>query len=262
MLLHIVRQIFPDTIACFYDTGLEFPEIRSFVKSIDNVVFLKPKLNFKNVIQKYGYPIITKRVAQYVNSAKRNPECVCAKYLSGEIPSKMFGMGNGKYWYLVDAPFNISAYCCNVMKKQPSKRFQKESGLHPIVATMAYESVTRRNDWLQNGCNVFDRNEPISKPMSFWTEQDILKYLYEYKIPYASVYGDIVQDDNGMYSTTGYKRTGCVFCGFGCHLESYPNRFQRLKQTHPKLFEYCMKPINDGGLGMKEVMDYIHVKVD
>ena len=57
-----------------------------------------------------------------------------------------------------------------------------------------------------------------------------------------SVYGEIVENKNGKLHTTGRSRTGCVFCGFGAHLEKEPNRFQMLKQTHPKFWNYCMKP--------------------
>lgn len=90
----------------------------------------------------------------------------------------------------------------------------------------------------------------------------MLRYIKEYNIPYASVYGDIVEDKNGKPRTTMCDRTGCVFCGFGCHLEKEPNRFQRLKITHPKLWNYCMKPWDEGGLGMKEVLEFINVKIE
>ena len=98
--------------------------------------------------------------------------------------------------------------------------------------------------------------------MSFWTEADVLEYLYTYNIPYASVYGDIVRTDGGGWSTTGEQRTGCVFCAFGAHLEKAPNRFQRLKITHPKLWSYCMRPWEEHGLGMKTVLDYIGVTTE
>ena len=52
-LLHIAREMYPKMIAVFCDTGLEFPEIREFVKTYDDVVWLKPKMTFKNVITKY-----------------------------------------------------------------------------------------------------------------------------------------------------------------------------------------------------------------
>jgi hypothetical protein len=71
-----------------------------------------------------------------------------------------------------------------------------------------------------------------------------------------------VEDEKGGLKTTGCSRTGCVFCMFGCHLEKEPNRFQMLKETHPKLHEYMLKPVSEGGLGLKEVLDYIGVKYE
>lgn len=104
-------------------------------------------------------------------------------------------------------------------------------------------------------------NVVIKQELSFWTKQDILHYIKKFKIPYCSVYGDIVIDDRGddvlegqinlidylgcyeesdRLKTTGCDRTGCIFCMFGCHLEKEPNRFQRLKVTHPRQHQYCI----------------------
>lgn len=128
-----------------------------------------------------------------------------------------------------------------------------------VMGTMADESINRRDDWLRNGCNAFDTERPKSKPMSFWTEQDVLQYIHDYDIEIAPVYGEVKQDSKGKFYTTGCHRTGCVFCMFGCHLEKEPNRFQQLKQTHPKLYDYCIRSEEDGGLGLGEVLDFIHV---
>ena len=73
-------------------------------------------------------------------------------------------------------------------------------------------------------------------------------------MPYCSVYGEILQDRKGKFYTTGAKRTGCMFCMFGAHLEKEPNRFQRMKVTHPKQYAYCMDK-----LGPREVLEYIGV---
>lgn len=233
VLLDMARRVFPDIEAVFFDTGLEFPEVRAFVETVDNVKWIRPKMNFRKVIETYGYPIISKHIAGYIASARNNPDSTRAKYLRGDIPSKCFGFSGGKYYYLVDAPFKCSEYCCTVMKKQPMHRYFKDTGNHPIIGTMASESMIRRNQWLKNGCNIMSGKTPMSKPMSFWTEQDVLEYIKRFDIQYASVYGEIVQDEGGKYHTTGYNRTGCVFCGFGSHLEKEPNRFQRLKESHP-----------------------------
>ena len=71
VLLHIARSIYPDIKALFVDTGLEYPEIRDFVKTFDNVDIVKPRLNFKQVIEKYGYPFISKEVSECVSGAKK-----------------------------------------------------------------------------------------------------------------------------------------------------------------------------------------------
>ena len=257
VLLDIVRSMYPEVPAVFVDTGLEYPEIREHVRNTDNVTWLKPKMSFRKVIETYGYPVISKRYAGYIASAKRNPNCVRAQYLKGEIDSKY--ASTGKWWKLVEAPFLVSDYCCEVMKKQPMHAYGKSTGRVPITGIMASESQSREQDWLKSGCNAFNGKHPISRPMSFWNEDDVLEYILTYNVPIASVYGEIVRDEDGRLHTTGVERTGCIFCMFGCHLEKHPNRFQRLKLTHPKIYDYCMRDWEDGGLGIAKVLDYIHV---
>lgn len=71
VLLDIARKMYSDIEAVYVDTGLEYPEVRSFVKSVDNVTWLKPEKTFKQVIEEYGYPMISKEVAECVDGAKR-----------------------------------------------------------------------------------------------------------------------------------------------------------------------------------------------
>lgn len=267
VLLDMARRIYPDIEAVFIDTGLEYPEIREFVKTFDNVAWLKPEMNFRQVIEKYGYPIGSKQSAQIIEEFRAgNPwgrQRADPTY-PGHVESRFSLTKRWIKW--VNNPDNsqikVSAKCCNVMKKKTVKAYEKATKKHPILGTMAEESALRRQAWLVNGCNAFEAKHPQSSPMSFWTEQDVLLYLKRFNIPYASVYGEIVEDDNGKLHTTGCARTGCVFCAFGAHLEKEPNRFQRLKRTHPKLWQYCMKPWGEGGLGMKEVLESIGVKIE
>ncbi len=83
---------------------------------------------------------------------------------------------------------------------------------------------------------------------------------------------DALEDyDSVKLKTTGCDRTGCIFCMFGCHLEKEPNRFQRLKETHPRQYEYCINggemvegkwQPNKEGLGLAKVLDYIGVNYE
>ena len=71
VLLDLARRAFPDIPAVFVDTGLEYPEIRDFVKSIPKVTWLRPEIPFPRVIETYGYPVISKEVAHRIYYARR-----------------------------------------------------------------------------------------------------------------------------------------------------------------------------------------------
>ena len=242
-----------DVPSVFINTGLEYPEVRKFAMSQSNVTVLTPKMRFDQVIQEYGYPVATKEQAAFVQEYRTTKS---EKLKNIRLNGNKWGRGKiSKRWLsLLDAPFKVSDKCCDIMKKNPVKDYEKETDRKPYIGTMATESKQRESNWIMYGCNAFEKKRPTSQPLSFWTEQDILEYIDKFNVPYASVYGDIKQDDYGNYYTTGADRTGCMFCMFGCHLEKEPNRFQRIKKTHPKQYDYCMNK-----LGLREVLDYIGV---
>lgn len=287
VLKHIVDSMYENVPSLFINTGLEYPEIQKFAMSQLKVETIRPKLNFKEVIERYGYPVISKEVSKDVFYARKNGEKdIHWKKLHGAYGNKRY---TAKKWeYLEDAPFKISERCCYYMKKSSAKGWEKKTQRKPMIAVMADEGLQRETQWLRFGCNIFDSDRPVSKPMSFWTEQDVLRYLVEYNVPYCEVYGDIkvklknqvggqmsiydltnLSTEGEVLETTGAKRTGCIFCMFGCHLEKEPNRFQRLKETHPRQYEYCIQGgqwvdgqwmPSDEGLGLWRVLDTIGVK--
>jgi 3'-phosphoadenosine 5'-phosphosulfate sulfotransferase (PAPS reductase)/FAD synthetase len=236
------------------------------------------------------------------------------KQLCG-VKCEQFGSmyDRSRYMFMLDAPFEVSNMCCKVMKKLPVHQYGKATGRVPMTAQMASESKLRTSNWVKNGCNAFNAKNPISNPMSFWTEQDVLLYIkenargmssnayyrkvmrYGNKVVYrttgatalypfkecgaiCSVYGEVVTDyeamgqcknqmsfaDFGIFDnerpllkTTGCKRTGCVLCGFGCHLEKEPNRFQMLKETHPK-FHNLLYVLKNNGVTYAEAIDWVN----
>lgn len=193
VLLDIVRKDYPDIEAVFVNTGLEYPSVRQFVLSKENVTELKPTMNFRDVIIKYGYPIIGKEVSQVVQEAR-----IGLKRGDGSYQfriDRILGKGHyapledgtksqfdvSTYKFLLDAPFNISDRCCKVMKKNPARSYERKTKRKIILATMADESRLRRQRWLKYGCNAWDdKKQQSSNPMSFWTEQDVLTYIHTY----------------------------------------------------------------------------------
>lgn len=197
--------------------------------------------------------------------------------IKANIPSEDRSMfSQEKYGFFLDAPFEISNKCCDVMKKEPAKRYGKETGRVPITAQMASESRLRTQKWLEHGCNAFDQKRPISNPMSFWTEQDVLLYIKSNDLPICSVYGEVVSDDeesgqldlkamtgmemfdlgNVELHTTGCDRTGCACCAFGAHLEKQnESRFLRLKESHPGMYGLLDK-VKNNGVSYREAIEW------
>ena len=66
-MLDLARRAHPDIEAVFVNSGLEFPQIVKFVKTFENVEILKPSMSYKQVIEKYGYPVISKEQANYIH---------------------------------------------------------------------------------------------------------------------------------------------------------------------------------------------------
>lgn len=191
VLLDLVRQMYSNVTAVFVDTGLEYPEIREFVKTFSNVVWLKPKKNFKQVITEYGYPFISKEVSDKVDGAR--------KYMQA----------------LNDA--------------QSRERERERATIESI-------------EYYRPICSVY--GDIVTEPSDC-----------DYEFTERS---EIFDKDRPLLKTTGCSRTGCMFCGYGCHLEKSPTRFEQMKETHPKQYAYIMKPVEEGGLGYKDVIDWIN----
>lgn len=243
---------------------------------------------YGRIVKEVGWNFPSKDVALTIEYARKGSKWALDK-LNGVskdgTPSK-YRQRYRKWGYLMDAPFLISNKCCGLLKEELLDRYHRKSGRIitletpiikkrrrkkngikvtekvevykefqpslPIVATMASESKRRRDAWLRTGCNAFDIKRPISKVMSFWTEQDILRYIKLLNLPIASCYGDIVQGMDGILRTTGESRTGCYLCPVGCHLDK-ENKYIRLQQYHPELWEYGVE------IGITDVLDYIGV---
>lgn len=264
VLLDLVRKVNRNIPAVFVNTGLEYPEIRKFALDHENVIEIRPRwgrmakkygknpediITFRDTLECWGYPIISKSVSYSLTEARRKPYGGGWKQLYGQYNRKDGRKSlydYSKYLPLYDLPIKISNKCCDVNKKRPAHIFRSQTKRKPIIGTMAYESAMRAQAWLKTGCNSFDSKNPMSKPISFWLQQDILRYVYDNKLQICSVYGDIIlledeNNDNYKFECTGCDRTGCIYCAFGLHLEKGETRFQKLKRTHPHQYDYCMR---------------------
>ncbi|MDR2534100.1 MAG: phosphoadenosine phosphosulfate reductase family protein [Tannerellaceae bacterium] len=242
VMLDIIRRFVDKNVpAVFCNTGNEYPEVVKFVRQTANITVIRPEMHVKQVIEKYGFPLISKEQSQYIRQAKHTNS---AKLRNIRLHGSINGIGKiAKKWkFLIDAPFDMSEKCCDHLKKKPFDKFHKETGLYPIIGTMAGESRLRFQKWLKHGCNSFESKMIASYPLSIWREEDIWAYIHKFNIPYCSIYD------------MGIRRTGCLCCGFGAHVKG-DRRFYFLKENKPKIYEHFMQMKNNG-ITYKEALQY------
>lgn len=237
VLLDICRRfVDKDMKAVFCNTGNEYPEIVQFVRRTENVTIIRPEMTVKDVIEKYGFPLISKEQASYIREVNNttNPSVINRRLYGGTAKGEFRGKISNCWQFLLQAPFDVSEKCCECLKKRPFAKYEKQTGEVPILGVMAGESNLRTQQYIsRGGCNSFDGNHLASYPLSIWTDADIWAYLRKVNIPYCELY------DNG------FTRTGCMFCGFGAHLEKV-SRFELLYNLHPKAYTMFMNYTNTG----------------
>ena len=244
VLLHLVRSVYPNVKAVFMNTGLEYPEIVQFVKTVDNVVWKKPRKTVTQAWSSDGIPAVSKEVSNYINDVRTSKsEKLIGKRLnyrgSFSIPRKWIFLCDKEF-----TPYEISHHCCKYFKKLPSEDYVKETGEFPIVGTMANESSLRLNSWIRYSCNMYDGNKIQSRPLSIWTDDDIWEYIEKYNVEVCDLY------------YRGHNRTGCFLCPYGSHLDkSEKNKFELLKEQHQQQYKALDK------LGIKRVLMDMNVNI-
>lgn len=233
VLLDLARRyIDKEMKAVFCNTGNEYPEIVRFVRNTENVTIIHPKYTIRQVIDKYGFPLVSKEQAHSIRQAKTtHSEKLRNIRLHGTDSNKGWVSGKiaDRWQYLIDEPFMVSEQCCECLKKRPMARYAKQSGEVPLIGTMAGESRLRRQQYIRRGgCNSFNEKKAASYPLSIWTDVDIWDYIRKFNVSYCELYDQ------------GHTRTGCMVCGFGAQYETAPNRFERLAASNPKAYKIFM----------------------
>lgn len=181
VLSHIAKTIYPDILHIFANTTNEYPETIQHIKwekekNHTNIITIVPQdvhgeiWTFKKVVEKYGYPMFSKRISNAIRTYQHALTPV-TRQNSLDYITRNFKKYE-KYKEL-----RISDKCCDKLKKEPLRRKAKELGLEcALLGILASESYQREKEWLEYGCNVFhEHKDNQSKPLSFWTDNDILE---------------------------------------------------------------------------------------
>ena len=241
VLLDLCRVIKPDIKAVFCNTGNEYPNIARFVRELQktegyNIEIIHPELNIPSIISQFGFPLVSKETSYKLWYIRNRPETKVAQVGLGEAGDSRFAVPI-KYRYLINERYGCSHKCCEYLKKKPFRKYEKETGLMPILGTMAGESRLRTVQYIkQGGRNSFrsdGKRYTHSMPLSIWTDEDIWAYIKQRNLKICDLYEH------------GFERTGCMFCGFGMQFAN-DIRLRKLYEMYPKWYEKCMAYTNNG----------------
>jgi hypothetical protein len=220
-----------------------------FVRETENVITVRPELSVKRVIEKYGFPLVSKEQAYFIWQVRNTKsENLLRLRINGKkgYTGRTLGKIYNKWQYLINAPFSVSNKCCDCLKKRPLIRYETETGERPIIGTMAEESRLRIQSFLRReSCNVLTGNKENSQPMLFWTGADVWAYIAKFKIPYCPVY-DLPEVNS----------TGCTICGFGA--DKNIGRFYAPFELYPKAYNTFMGYSNNG-VTYREALHYLKI---
>lgn len=252
--------------------------LQSAVREVDPVTGVKKRWAKPQIIQEFGFPVLSKEVAAKIellqNPTEKNKTVRHAiitgetgEYGGWQTDSRMKlaqqwldlfgGYENETEGVNYGKPdFKVSSKCCYYLKEKPCDDWAKEHNSVPYLGMMASEGGRRAKSLRLHGCNYFGKSTIRSAPFAIFGRQDILKLALEMNEWYQenwqrfsdkhletivpAIYGEIARDEDGTLRTTKAQRTGCSMCGFGIHMESRPHRFDMMRERNPKEWEYWM----------------------
>ena len=256
----ILYKMYPEVPHVFANTGNELDTVRQHAYretlSGKNIIIVTPKMTFDEVVVKYGYPVVSKEQSGFIHEVRQIlKKDGSKKLLNTRLNGNKWNRGkiSERWKKFIDAPFDVTHKCCKILKIDPTSQYRKATGAATMTAVMADESQLRQQTFIRFGCNAFGLKDPTSRPIIFWTEQDVLQYIVDNELPIAGAYGDIV-NRGGKLKCSGEQRTGCKFCLFGIHMQEGENRIQKLSHKEPESYRHAIED-----LGYDKVMDFYGV---
>lgn len=226
-------------------------EYQSKYEFLDNLKIYYPKKSWGKILRENGYPIYTKQFSGLLDRVLYNTFKNKAIYSAfGLKQSKLFFISK-KRLFLLSKKFRTQYYLDNGMTKTRLIRFSnrccdyvkgrmKEQKGPSFVGLKATESKSRKDSWIKEGCNVYHKYGPASRPLMLWTDNNIWEYIKQNNLQVNPMYEKVYVGKSGKEYKC-YSRLGCISCPMGAQFE------QALKKKNPEIknrFE-CLYDIDE-----------------
>ncbi len=179
------------------NTFMEHEEIRRRIYNNCDIVLLPTKKPFE-IKKNYGIPCFSKEqdfyIYYYQNAIRKGKkpsktiqEKIDGTYYTGFCLSK-----KAREYVLSGNAHNITHLCCHYLKKEPARKFEKETGLKPILGIRSTESKLRKKQYT----SCFTKDKKFT-PIHDLDDKLLDKIYAQYHIEIPNVYQYV-------------QRTGCM----------------------------------------------------
>lgn len=193
---------FKDIQVVGINTYMEYPEIRERIYKYADVVLL-PSIKPFEIKEKYGIPCFSKEqdfyIYYYQNSLRKGlePSKTVKDKINGTYRTNYNISKKAREYVLSGKAHKITHLCCHYLKKEPAKRFEKQTGKKAILGIRGSESKLRHTQYQ----SCFTKNKKFT-PLYDLTKELEEQIYKEFNIEIPKVYEHIT-------------RTGCMGCPYG-----------------------------------------------
>ena len=222
----------------FINTGIEYNYIVDFVKELaskdDRFIILKPSQPIKPMLERVGYPFKSKLHSHWLSIYNNSGLTTAVKKYLGEIEGniKFICPNILKYQFTKDFNIKCSEKCCTKLKKDPTKKWQKENNRSIVLTGMRKEEGGAREKLT---CIITDKQNKLVKfhPLVVVNDDFENWFINKYNIELCKLYRE----------PFNFKRTGCKGCPYSLDLQEQLDTMAMYLPNEKKQCEMIWKPV-------------------
>jgi 3'-phosphoadenosine 5'-phosphosulfate sulfotransferase (PAPS reductase)/FAD synthetase len=222
------------------NTYMEHHEIRDrILKNCDVVLY--PKMKPFEIKEKYGIPCFSKEqdfyIYYYQNALRKGkqPSRTIMEKINGTYKTGFCLSKKAREYVKSGNAHKITHLCCHYLKKEPARKFERESGLKPILGIRSGESNLRKRQYR----TCFTKDKKFT-PIHDLSNELLEKIIKKYNIEVPKVYEHI-------------ERTGCMGCPYGSYMHDTEKELELINENQRKFVcEYFKESYEILGIGVKE----------
>lgn len=205
------------------NTYMEHHEILQRILKNSDIVLI-PKMKPFEIKEKYGIPCFSKEqdffIYYYQNALRKGkePSKTIMQKIMGTYDKGFSGISKKAREYILSGKAHkITHLCCHFLKKEPARRFERETGLKPILGIREGESNLRKRQYK----SCFTKDGKFT-PIHDLSDELLDKIYKKYNIEIPKVYNHIC-------------RTGCMGCPYGSYKHDTEKELELINENQ-KIF--------------------------